>query len=79
MLEQLTDIERRQALCRAIFLLDDTRFRYMEQNFAHLQELLIARQTGHSDLCLCFTDDEINVRAIREKAERVKSTFKKNT
>lgn len=50
MLEQLTDIERRQELCRKIFFLDDRSFQIIEGIVREYQNGEIRKKTGKNNL-----------------------------
>ena len=68
MLEPLTDIERRQALCRAIFLSSDNDFALIESHYKALQDMRIREKTGVLGIPLHFATDTDNVEAIQREA-----------
>lgn len=50
MLEPLTDVKRRQALCRAVFLADDNTFIFMEEMMRVCQTSIIQETMGEDPL-----------------------------
>ena len=67
-----TELERRQALCRAIFLLDDDKLRSIENMVIIVQSQMVQEKLGIDRLPLSFGTDLF----LQEHARKIRHYFK---